>query len=471
MSLPDAPPPALIDVVGGGLVVADFDDDGLLDVLLPGPSRYYRQLPGRGFEDRTADALPDLDLTDTSAASAVDYDADGDLDVLVVRFQAPVVLLRNDGGVFTDTTAASGLPRQAWPGTGGCWGDVDHDGDLDLFLARYFDRRVDGGALPAFDKNQLVRNEGDGTFVDITSSLPRVAQDGATFTGGWHDLDDDGWLDLMVVNDFGETKASELLWNRAGALVPDDQHTGLRFRMDGMGMGVGDLNGDLVQDLVFSSQGRIEVQESQPGGVWFQSGEARGLQTQREALAQHYGWGTEIADLDLDGDDDVVVGFGHWEGLDEHLEQHDAVFRQDDAGLFADTAIAEGVSAPGVTRGLVVADLDRDGCPDLVRRQLGTDLLIDFGGCVGGWLAVELRQPGPNPFAVGATVTVHSAARSWRRAVHAGSTSLFSGGPPEVLFGLGEIDVVDVEIRWPDGAEQRLEGIETHRRLAVTRGP
>jgi hypothetical protein len=422
------------------------------------------------FEDITATALPGIDLTNAGAGSAVDYDADGDLDLLSVGYMASTVLLRNDGGVFTDVSAASGLAGPAWPGTGSCWGDLDHDGDLELFLARYYDRRVGGLSGRPLDFNQLYRNEGDGTFVEINDQLPPVVRDGPTFTCGWHDLNDDGWLDLKVVNDFGQIKPTELLWNRDGVLVVDDLGTGLHYRMEGMGMGVGDLNGDLVEDFVYSSQFSIEVQESQPGGVWFLTGPSRGLETQRDALSQFYGWGTEIADLDLDGDDDVVVGFGHWTGLDSAYQQNDAVFRQDERGQFVDAAIAEGVSAPGVTRGLIVADVDRDGCPDLVRRQIGTDLLLDFGGCQGQWLAVELRSSGPNPFAVGATVVVEGPERSWFRSVQSGSTSLFSGGPPEVLFGLAELDRVDVEIRWPDGEVQRLDRVRTGQRLRVTQG-
>jgi hypothetical protein len=84
---------------------------------------------------------------------------------------------------------------------------------------------------------------------------------------------------------------------------------------------------------------------------------------------------------------------------------------------------------------------------------------------------VELRQAGPNPFAVGASVVVRGPDRAWERAVHAGSTSLFSGGPPEVLFGLGGLDEVEVEIRWPDGGVQQLDGVGARRRLRVTRAP
>jgi hypothetical protein len=197
VALPDAPMPDYVDIVGSGLVVADLDGDDLLDVFLPGPDRswLYRQTAPRVFEDITATALPGIDLTNAGAGSAVDYDADGDLDLLSVGYMASTVLLRNDGGVFTDVSAASGLAGPAWPGTGSCWGDLDHDGDLELFLARYYDRRVGGLAGRPLDFNQLYRNEGDGTFVEINDQLPPVVRDGPTFTCGWHDLNDDGWLD------------------------------------------------------------------------------------------------------------------------------------------------------------------------------------------------------------------------------------------------------------------------------------
>jgi hypothetical protein len=463
--------PEAVDLVGGGVVVADLDEDGLLDVFLPGPdiSRLYRQVAPRVFEDVAATMLEGVNLSEASAASAADADGDGDLDLMVVRYMRSDVFLRNEGGRFVDRTAEVGLSSPDWPGTGSAWADWDRDGDLDLVVVRYFERRGGGGVLAGDQVNQLFRNLGDGTFIDDAARLPDVAKDGPTFTMGWHDLDDDGWIDLYVCNDFGQLRPSELLWNREGVLVRDDGSSGLRFRMDGMGMGVGDINGDAVEDFVFSSQMRVEAAESQ-GGVWFRTDEARQLKAYPHERGQVFGWGTELADLDADGDDDVVIGYGHWTDSDGDISQADSLYRQQPDGTFVDVAPEEGMDDGGPTRGLIVADVDRDGCADVVRRQIGLPTLVDFGGCEGRWLGVELVGGDGNTRAVGAAVFVEADGRRWTRTISAGSTSLFSGGPPEALFGLGDARRVDVEVRWPDGGVDRYPDVRTSQRLVLRQG-
>jgi hypothetical protein len=204
--------------------------------------------------------------------------------------------------------------------------------------------------------------------------------------------------------------------------------------------------------------------------VWFRTDEARQLKAYPHERGQVFGWGTELADLDADGDDDVVIGYGHWTDSDGDVSQADSLYRQQPDGTFVDVAPEEGMDDGGPTRGLIVADVDRDGCADVVRRQIGLPTLVDFGGCEGRWLGVELVGGDGNTRAVGAAVFVEADGRRWTRTISAGSTSLFSGGPPEALFGLGDARRVDVEVRWPDGGVDRYPDVRTSQRLVLRQG-
>jgi enediyne biosynthesis protein E4 len=462
----------------GGIVVADLDGDALHDLFLPGfwGARLYLFQPDGSFLD-ASDRLPS-GLAGGSGGTAVDYDGDGDLDLLETRFIASNRLLRNDGGVFVDVSVEAGLsalPRRSMPSS---WADLDRDGDLDLWIGNY-------GTFPqntGYDQNHsdfapaepdfLYLNDGDGTFTDRSDLVPLDAHDGYTLAGGFHDLDRDSWPDLYIVNDFGNSYPNRLLWNREGTLVSDDDVHGLDVAITGMGIGVGDVNGDQVDDLVMSAWDGNSLRLSGAGGVWFEWANVLGPVNDL-GRGQKIAWGTELADLDADGDLDIPMAYG-W--LDSEYpaeeEQPDAVYLQGEDGVFTDVAPGWGLDQPGMTRAMTTVDLDGDGFLDVVRRDLGGGpALVHLSRCgPEGWLGVQLRQPGQNRYAVGARVVVVDGPDRWDRVVLAGGTNSASGGPPEVLFGLGARDsVARIEVWWPDGEVSRVGPIDTRRVVVVER--
>jgi hypothetical protein len=461
---------------GGGVVLADLTGDHKLDVFMPGIRVHMMHVMEAGYlyVERYAERFPGINLDDSTGASVVDVDADGDLDLFVTRWLQPNLLLLNDGaGFFTDGTAASGIVGSRRSQTSS-WGDMDRDGDLDLFVGNYGPRPddafVDPEDLELADPSQLWENLGDGTFADRSDRLPQVVHDSYTFMSGWLDLDNDGWTELLVVNDFGWSRPSRIFWNRPEGLVMDDGSAGFSAAFAGMGLGVSDLNGDGVLDFVQSSWRENSVLVSN-FGVWFESSQLLGVVPDWEgARNQVYGWGTEVVDLENDGDDDILMNFGYWEDYGARRQQTDAVYTRDEEGNYVDRAPAWEMDDPGVSRGMAVGDLNDDGRVDVVKRVLDEGAPMYVSRCnENAWLRVRLHASAPNTHAIGAMVRVRDGGQQWTRPIHAGSTSMYSASEPEAHFGLADREEIEeLEITWPGGQVSTLLRVPTRQVLDLT---
>lgn len=474
---------------GAGLMAGDLDGDNLLDLVLPGywGTVLYLGTTAGGFTN-ASDRLPDAPLDSASGGALADYDGDGDLDILVTRYlvTGDLVgdrLLRNDAGHFADVTDVAGLAPLG-PQLGGgrrsmasSWGDFDRDGDLDLYIGGYgyIDQSGEDPDHDDFnpaDPDFLYRNNGDGTFEDISSLLPPEVHDGYAFSGGWFDLDRDGWLDLYVVHDFGRSYPNRLLWNREGVLELDNGAHGLDVQITGMGVGVGDINGDSIEDLVMSAwDGNSAMMSGAGGAGWFESVDILGLQNDLSRY-QKIGWGVDLIDMDNDGDLDAPMVYGWLDA--EYLSserQPDAMYENQGDGTFIDVGPEWGLNHPTVGRGYVPIDINRDGWLDLVKRDLAGPTLVHLSRCgEQAWLEVSLRQPGLNPFAVGATVIVHEGKMRQSQVIRAGGTNHASAGPPEVHFGLADLDSIDlIEVIWPDGEVSHASSVGTRRQILLVR--
>ncbi len=477
----DAPFENLVEgqyrLVGGGAVVADLTGDGLLDVLLPGAftSQYRVGFADGTFTDLVDEGFPGVDLSMSTGATAVDVDGDGDLDLFVTRWAEPSLLLLNSGrGVFADATTGSGIDVSTRAQTS-AWGDMDRDGDLDLFVGSYGPTPENPHDTPLAeigDPPRLFENLGGGMFLDRSELIPDDVKGGYTFMSSFQDLDGDQQPELLMINDYGWSRPSRLFWNTPTGLSLDvDNQSGFEIPFAGMGLGIGDLNGDERPDFVQTSWKAASLLLSTPVG-WFEGASSRGLIAtwEGEGDLQEFGWGTEVVDLDLDGDGDVLMNFGYWDEWHDASWEPDAVFVQDEAGQFHDEGVAWGMDVREPSRGLVVADFNNDGWPDVLKRPLDSPPLLYVSRCgEGTWLRVRTHAPPPNTFGISTRVRVTAGARVWNRWVHAGGTSMYSSGPPEVLFGLGGATRLDkVELFWPDGRTTTLTDVDADQILDVT---
>jgi hypothetical protein len=481
-----------------GIAVADFTGDGVIDVFRPtfgadqllvgslDPGGYRLQPAPEGWRGDEIDA-------DSEGATPADVDGDGDLDLLLTRWDHPDVLWLNDGaGRFAASSALTDALGDHLVATlGGSFGDADSDGDLDLLLLATGAGPTgpppwhDATDFEPAEPNALLVNDGQGGFSE--GDLPDFELEPYSCCAAWVDLDGDHDQDAFVVNDFGPQVVPNFVLEqtpdglRAGGGLGSDLGAGLDIPMYGMGLSVGDLNDDLQPDFVTADWGRVWLSLSDGDGGWYDTTRAAGLEPAHPDSV--VAWGPRLLDVDNDGDLDLWQSYGYLgveEAADETFEQAglpnprlqpDALYLQGDDGTFTDQGAAWGLDADTMGRGGVWTDLNRDGVLDLVAQQIDGPPRLHLSRCsAASWVTVALRQDGPNPFAVGARVLVESG--DWRgmRWVLAGAHTVSSGGPPEVHLGLGDRDTIDrLTVVWPDATMSVIEDLDVNQHLEIAR--
>lgn len=461
--------------ISAGVACGDIDGDGDLDLYLVGgdqfANRLYRNNGDGTFTDVAATAGVQITGVVGSAPVLTDVDGDGDLDLFVFSVQgAPIVptdppvadpaalprlFLNNGSGVFVDGSASTGIESYA-PVYSAALGDIDRDGDLDLFLSHW----MQGGPM-------LWENEGGGTYTAIDAThlgadtrtlLPN------TFTPAFADLDSDGWPDLAVASDFGQSRQfanrGDGTFARRNATVLTDEN--------GMGASVGDVDNDGDLDWFVSS-----IWDPDGVGGWGVSGnrlyrnDGSGNLTDATTAAGvrqgYWGWGACFADFDLDGDLDLV----HTNGFpaapaSEFWSDPTRLFLNDGLGAFAESAAAAGLADSGQGRAVVCFDFDGDGDLDLLVMQNGNlrngyaapvRLFRNTPPAGRHWLKVRPIGRGANSQAVGARVVAQAGALTQMRELRLGS-NFAAHDPVEAHFGLGAATTVDLlRVVWPDGTE------------------
>jgi hypothetical protein len=483
---------------GTGLAWIDYDNDGLLDLVIVNGGdmgRLRRLLAGAEaspvsdgiflfhnlgqgrFEDVTAKAGLINPYWGTGV-NAADYDNDGWPDLLVTTIGRDLLFHNNGNGSFSEVGQRAGLSRSVAWHTGSAFGDFDRDGRLDLFITGYVDVRAMKFDDPApvcdyqgqhvfcgpiglkGEHSVLYRNNGDGTFSDVTSTSGiGKAAPAHGFTVLTGDFNEDGKLDFLVAND---SDPNYLFLNNGDRTFRESAlDEGIAFNADGrtqsnMGVTAGDLEGNGRLDVLtttfrddyfplFRKVGSRPFEEVAPD-----AGVAR-------VTSNYFGWACGLADFDNSGMRDFWTANGHVYPTDKRFKQPVTVFRVR-AGGNAELAYSYPKQPDNSYRGGATADFDNDGKLDLAVVPLeGSPVMLkNVTTGTGHWMGIKLEGTLSGRDAIGAKVRVEACSSTQEEELRSGG-SYVSRSDPRLHFGFGNCSTVDsVSVKWPSGQTTTL---------------
>ena len=464
--------------VGGGVSAFDCNGDRFPELFASGGSNKAKLLrnetgtPGNMpvFRDATPEVLA---RTGVTGAYPLDIDGDGVVDLAVMRVGENLLLKGGPDCSFTpfDLGFDSGAH---WTTSFTATWEPGHSLPT-LFFGNYVDRDNPDGPFEACDANQLYREE-NGVYSAPIPLEPGYCALSALFS----DWDRTGRADLRLSNDrqYYVRAGQEELWQMGPRPRLYSEAEGWRRQsLWGMGIASRDVNGDGLPDVYLSTMGDQKLQLREPGGpVWKDVAFAMGTAAQRPHLGDDgrpsTGWSIVFGDVDLDGRDDVFIAKGNVEQMPSNaMEDPNNLLMQQPDGSFREASVEAGVASLARSRGAVLADLNLDGRLDLavVNRRVPMEVYANTAATDGHWLAVDLRQPGPNTRAVGAWLDLQLGDRVIAREVTVGGTHASGVALPE-HFGLGDATRAELRVTWPDGAATDWLPVEADCTVRITRG-
>ena len=502
----------LIKMNGSGGAWLDYDLDGDWDLYLVNcqgeeagiTNSLYENLGDGKFMKASETGAEDIG--EGMSVSVSDYDNDGDSDLFITNY-GDFKLFRNNGDKTFSDVSTIAFPdgiKDWWYG-GSTWGDYDLDGDLDLYVAGYvdFSRRpqytslrfpMDFGGLP----NTFYRNNGDGTFTDITPEL-NILTDASrkSMQVVFHDFNDDGLPDLFVAND---TDANGFYLNRGdGTFKIFSGPSGLSTTDGSMGLALGDMNNDGMTDIVYTNYAAevntlaylVDNNSSNDGNlknaVFIHSFDSPMV---HKLSWPNISWGPGLFDMDNDGDLDLFFANGHLNSVSGDNRQSNLLFENDGKGFYKDISNSSGILATGkrIHRSAMFADYDNDGKIDMFITVNGQQIEDGKGNTIfdvnqgrgillqnrsktkNNWIKVRLEGVQSNRDGFGTVVNIRSNNMNQKQSLVSGQ-GYFSNHAQELYFGLGNSDMVDmVEIKWPSGLKQIFNDVSPNQTMHILEG-
>jgi hypothetical protein len=501
----------LLETMGSGVALFDFDNDGRLDIFLvngaplgdptprgaiprkTGPeywNRLYHQRADGTFEDVTQKA--GLQGAGYGMGVAVgDYDNDGYEDLYVTAYGGNKLYHNNGDGTFTDVTARAGVGGSGFS-TSAAWVDLDNDGRLDLVVLRYvqwdFDDVWCGEHKPGYRAYchpdtfkpiapLVFHNDGEGRFSEVSAKIG-LAKPAKGLGIAIADYDRDGHIDLAIAND----SWPEFLYRNKGNGTFEENAllAGVAFDADGrsfagMGIDFADYNNDGLADLVIDDLApqRYALYQNNGDGTFIDAAQASGI---GRMSAMHSGWGIRFLDYDNDGWKDLLIAQGHdmdtIELTSPNLRYREPMLLARNSGKgFVDVSGSSGdvFHQAWVARGLATGDIDNDGRIDAVvtTNDGAAYVLHNETATENHWLTLKLVGHKSNRDGIGAVVKLSTDNASQFETVTTASSYL-SSSDRRVHFGLGSSKVARaIEIRWPSGITQKLENVSGDRSIQV----
>ena len=496
----------IIEPMSAGLALFDYDGDGRIDIYFlngaPLPGARSQAVPTNALwhnegDWRFTDVTERAGVGDTGFGLGVtigDYDNDGDSDIYLNNFGANVLYRNNGDGTFADVTQQAGVANGNLVGAGTCFFDMDADGDLDLYVANYLEftfdmavtRTIDG--IPSYPSprdyvpvpDTLYRNNGDGTFTDVSDERGITSWAGTGMGMVCADYDNDRDVDVFVLNDVAENFF--FVNDGTGHFEESAMAVGSAYNIDGdenasMGVDCGDYDNDGLLDFIMTSyQGEYPVLYHNLGNGQFE--DATSMTGAGAGTYQYVNWGTGLVDFDNDGDRDIFIANGHTE---DNIDLRDSstayrvrnvLLMNNGAGAFIDVSdsCGEGLLSAHASRGTAFDDLDNDGDIDVVilnSRERPT-ILRNESNNENHWIQICLRGVKSNRDGVGTRVTVVAGDLTQVDEIHSGRGYQSHWGS-RLHFGLGARNRVDrIEVRWLGGGMDVIQNVDADQLLTIT---
>jgi hypothetical protein len=441
---------------GGGIVTGDFNRDGFEDIYLTNgqgqPNQLYLNNGDETFSE-TGKAAGVADTLEGMGAVCGDVDNDGDLDIyLANHFGENKLFLNNGNAIFSDATISAGV-GEGGPGTSAAMADYNNDGFLDIYVLNH---SQNGNSYA----NNLYHNNGNGTFSDVALSAHADDTEGTGLAVGFFDYNNDGYADFYIANEYDR---DALYHNNGDGTFTNIANPNTIPSGGGMGVDFSDYDADGDMDIYVSNLYRDFLLENLGGGDFKEVSAARGI----ENLTM--GWGINFLDYDNDGDEDLYVVNGAMIWPSQYPEAN-VFYRNNGNGYFIERAAETGVDDAGDARASACFDFNNDGYMDIIFLNIarGDIRLYKNNNSVNNWITIKLAGTRSNRDGIGARVAVEAGGRVRVKEVRAGS-SYASMHSLELGFGLKQHDRVDkITVFWPSGSEQEIIGIEANQLLTIT---
>ncbi len=499
----------IIEGMASGMATFDYDNDGWIDIYFlcggqlkgtpddrPFSCRLYRNNGDWTFTDVTGQAGVGNAKQHAMGVTVGDYNGDGFEDIYVLNFGHNVLYRNNGDKTFTDVTTQAGVGLKEHVGAGASFFDMDGDDDLDLYVANYVNFTYEnhkpividgkkyqaGPAYYSFVPDVLLRNEGNGTFTDVSVEAGISQTPAPSMATIATDYDDDGDIDIYVAVD---TEAN-LLWQNDGHGKFEDvaMVAGLACDFNGrkqssMGIDCADYDGDGKLDYVVTSyQSESPTLYHNLGDALFEdAGSMARLPSQLFADVE---WGVTFSDFDNDADQDLFIACGHFDRIEQIDDRSSKKIRNymlagDGRGRFTNVTAEAGTGLEPIesSRGACAEDFDNDGDLDLVvlNADARPTLMRNDSPSKGNWLELDLQSPSSrNPKAVGAKVTIKAGKLRQIKEIYAGRGYQSHFGTRQ-HFGLPtEVKQVEVEVRWPGGTVETFPIEKFNQRITIAKG-
>ncbi len=486
------------DLMGGGVAVFDYNNDGLDDIYFTGGAyedRLFKNM-GNGTFDMISknSAIYDTRVIKTYGVTTGDIDNDGFREIFVTteRDEPNILFYNNGDGSFTNISEDAGIVEKAWS-MGAVFTDINLDGLLDIYVINYI--KEPGNILDESSKdiigfehtcfeNFLYINSGNMRFIESAADY-NAANGGCGLAVSTTDIDNDGMVDLYIANDFGEWILPNAVYRNAYPVNGFTDVSGdydLDIGIYGMGIASGDFNLDGLMDHYISNIGRNVLHKNKDGNSYEDFTDQAGIPCDKVDDLNSTSWGSAFLDIDNDGFEDLFVANGYIPAakfIETSKTDADKLFLNNGDETFTDIADASGLAYPGISRGMAYTDFENDGDLDIVvnvvQRVLynpeNVKLYKNESAMNNNWVQIKLEGTRSNRDAFGARVHIYANNNHYIRELTSGGSHI-SQSTSTLHFGLETAVSIDsILVNWSGGTTQSLHEIsDINQVLKITEG-